>query len=179
MITPDGRLGSDEPRWGFHPYGMASRRDGKLVLRIFPYLGKDVDSSMRYPYLPIRWRGKTYLASTEDSDLRGFCRAAILAYPRGRSLSARNVYVRKWDEEQEGAALPPLPISVWWRFVIAELTFQDDDGLLRIRCATPFDAASASRACPPHGPRASQCDRGVLVRLARHPPWSLARLSGM
>ncbi len=87
---------------------------------------------MRRPFLPIRWRGKTYLVSTEDSDVRGFCRAAILAYPRGRSLSARNVYVRKWEKEkeEEGARLPPLPISVWRRFVIAELTFQDVDGLL-------------------------------------------------
>jgi hypothetical protein len=130
MISQDGRLGSDNARWGFHPYGMVSRRDGKLVLRIFPHLGKDVDPSMRSPYLPIRWRGQTYLASTEDSDLRGFCRAAILAYRRGCSLSARNVYVRKFDEEQEGAGLPSLPISVWWRFVVAELTFQDFDGLL-------------------------------------------------
>ena len=131
LISRDGRLGSDNARWGFHPYGMVSRRDGKLELRIFPCFGKDVDPSMRCPYLPIRWRGKRYLASTQDSDLRGFCRAAILAYPRGRSLSARNVYVRKFDEEQEEAGLPSLPISVWWRFVIAELTFQDVDGLLR------------------------------------------------
>ena len=69
----------------------------------FPISAKTSTLSLRSPYLPIRWRGKTYLASTEDSDLRGFCRAAILAYPRGRSLSARNVYVRKCDEEQEGA----------------------------------------------------------------------------
>jgi hypothetical protein len=131
MISSDGRLGSDNVRWGFHPSGMVSRRDGKLMLRIFPYFGKDVDPSLRSPYLPIRWRGKTYLASTQDSDLRGFCRAAILAYPRGRSLAARNVYVRTSDKEQGEAGLPPLPISVWWRFVIAELTFQDVDGLLR------------------------------------------------
>jgi hypothetical protein len=107
-------------------FGYVSRMGDEFVLHPIPEPGREADSSMRKTYRLIQWSEHLYFCSTDDLTLQRVCRAGL---PN----------LRDSDREKPLTGWPRLPLKVWVKFAIDELTLRSEENSLKMALQSLFE----------------------------------------
>ena len=124
-IEPDGRFAWFA--WSCMPphpeYGYVKRNEGEIEFLPVPHPGEKINPWMTFKYRTIRWGDRLYLSTTDDRQLKRFCRPGLA--PNSAATLTCMDYLRD-------SGLPQLPLKVWVRFLLDEISLCNEDGCLRL-----------------------------------------------
>jgi hypothetical protein len=135
-IEPDGRFGwSSGGRNQEEEYGYLKWHDGEIELIPIPQPGKEVNPYVKIRYRPIQWGNRLYLCPMSDYGIREFCRS-VLSQNSPTSWSHNyGLYFPESDLDKPLTGTPLLPLKLWARFLLDEMSLKNDKGGLRLALA--------------------------------------------
>ena len=148
-IEPDGRFAWCA--WGCtfdcREYGYLKRHDREIELVPIPHPGEEIHPAMTLKYRAIEWGDRLYLSIADERALRGFCREALIPNRPSRSEDTYGSYLRQSDHDKPQVGLPRVPLGVWVKFLANELSFENEEGSLRLASAPSFQRSPESGRC--------------------------------
>jgi hypothetical protein len=103
-------------------YGTYQVVGRKIVFTAVPHAGEETHPFMSRTYTMIKWGDRTYLAAADDQNLMSFCKEALLPKTRAYYRYSHNLYLCETDKDQPQFGLPRLPLRVWLKFFMSEIT---------------------------------------------------------
>jgi hypothetical protein len=103
---------------------------GEVEFVLVPHPGKEIRPNMTVKHRAIEWGGRLYLSAMDRHGLREFCRAALT--PKPWSNSEYGIYLRESDRDKPATGLPRLSLEMWARFLIDEMSLDNEEGSLRL-----------------------------------------------
>jgi hypothetical protein len=132
-IEPDGRFAWCS--WGCvyqsEEYGYLKWHGKTIEMVLVPHPGRDTDPEFTARYWTIEWGARLYLCMANQHGLREFCRAALTPSRSTSSWYFRGSYFRESDRDKPRTGLPRLPMELWVRFLIDEMSLHDEESTLR------------------------------------------------
>jgi hypothetical protein len=133
-IEPDGRFAWCE--WGctyrYEEYGHVKLDGGDIELVSVAHPGREIHPSMNVKYRVVEWGKCRYFCEADEPVLRDFCRQALTPNRPPSSDTAYRILSRVSDRAKPQAGLPRLPLKVWARFLIDEMSLNNEKGNLRL-----------------------------------------------
>jgi hypothetical protein len=117
-IEPDGRFAwcSFSCTSEHREYGYMRRHDPEIELVPIPHPGMEIHPAMTLKYRAIEWGNRRYLSTSDQHELREFCREALTPFHPANSEYIGASYLRESDCHKPAVGLPRLPMEVWLRF---------------------------------------------------------------
>ena len=138
VIEPDGRfawsIASCVPP-DFEQYGYLKRNKREIELARIRHRGAESDGTLSSTIRVLGWDGELYLTSKEDRGLGEFCRAALdlrLRSDREETHGGYKCVAGLSSVAKPTESLPRIPVKVWVKFLVDELSLQNEDGLLKL-----------------------------------------------
>ncbi|MDR3621130.1 MAG: hypothetical protein P4L85_17390 [Paludisphaera borealis] len=144
LIGPDGRFAWEQSTCmdSYREYGYLKRRGEEIELAPIPHPGRDVHPMVTSNYRVVEWGRRVYLLSTEEHELRAFCREALRLNSRPHPGEAYGDYLRldgthggflrQPGDEEPQTGWPRLPLAIWAKYLADEMNPNNEEGSLRL-----------------------------------------------
>jgi len=129
-IEPDGRFAWCESGCTYRSeeYGYLKRHGEEIELVPILHPGRAINPLVTSRYRTIEWGERLYLSSTDEHELREFCRMALTPNRPSKSEDLYGSFRRLSDRGKPQTGLPRVPAKVWVKFLIDEMSLNNREG---------------------------------------------------
>ena len=133
VIEPDGRFAWSASGCTSHDqaYGRLKIHHGEIELVPIRHPGEETHPLMTWKYRPTAWGDRMYLSGRDYRELRELCRRALMPNRQASSYSSW-IFSRRSDGDKPHVGLPRLPLYVWLRFFLDELSLTNEKSSVRL-----------------------------------------------
>ncbi len=133
VIEPDGRFAWSAAGCRSHDqaYGRLKIHDGEIELVLIRHPGEEIHPLMTWKYRATAWGDRMYFSGTDYRELRELCRRALMPNRRASFYSCW-IFSRQSDRDKPQVGLPRLPLEVWVKFLLDDLSLRNKDSSVRL-----------------------------------------------